>query len=104
MTSMAQSPGRDTTARAACLERLAAELRAYPALVVTAGAAGQVPCLAVTNTAAPHMTETIAVTDPGGGPVFTWSWGAQIGDTASPGAAAQAIAYVLAVPGARLGQ
>lgn len=100
MTEQATATAAGT--RAACLDRLAAALAGYQDLEVKVRADGSVPYLAVRNTAIPYMSETVAVTESGDVPAYMWSWGARIGDTGSPDAAARVIAYVLAVPGVRL--
>lgn len=87
----------------ACLERLAAVLSGYSDLDVAVCPDGPAPCLAVRNTGHPFMSETVAVARVGGGLAFAWSWGQRIGDASDPGAAAQAIAYVLEARGVRLG-
>jgi hypothetical protein len=60
--------------------------------------------LAVRNTAASFMSETVAVTRLGDSLAYLWSWGQRITDASDPGAAAHAIAYVLEARGAGLGQ
>lgn len=103
-----QSPtepgGRDIRTRAACLQRLATALSGYSDLDVTVRPDGPAPCLAVRNTAAPLMSETVTVNESGDGPAFTWSWGRRISDASDPDSAAQAIAYVLAARDARLSE
>jgi hypothetical protein len=89
--------------RTACLQRLATALSGYPELSVTFRAAGPAPCLAVRNTAVPMMSETVAVDENADVLAFVWSWGARIGVTSDVDTAARAVAYVLAVTGARLG-
>lgn len=91
------STGRWSEWRAACLERLATALAGYSDLAVALRADGPAPCLTVRNTAAPLMSETVAVRQQGDGPAFTWSWGARIGDASDPDTAAATVAYVLAV-------
>lgn len=86
--------------RAACLQRLATALAGYPDLAAAVRADGPAPSLAVRNTAAPLMSETVTVTAAGGGLAFTWSWGLRICDASDPDTAAAAVAYVLAVRGA----
>ena len=90
--------------RAACLQRLATALVGYPDLAVTVRADGPAPCLAVRNTAAPLMSETVTVRQQGDGLEFTWSWDARIGDASDPDTAAAAVAYVLAARDAKLGR
>lgn len=95
--------GTDTGTRAVCLERLATALSGYRDLDATVRAEDPAPCLAVRNTAVPALSETVTVDQCSGGLVFVWSWGKTIGDTGDPDSTAQAIAYVLAAGGARLG-
>lgn len=94
----------DTVARVACLQRLATALSGYHDLTMTVRPDGPATCLAVRSTAAPLMSETITVGPSGDGPVYRWSWGAEIGDASDPDSAAQAIAYVLEADGARPGR
>lgn len=102
MTSTTEPVCEDTGARTACLQRLATALSAYPDLSVTVRADGPVPCLATRNTAAPHLSETITVTEADGRLAFSWSWGERIGDASDPDAVAHAIAYVLQARDAKL--
>jgi hypothetical protein len=87
---------------AACLKRLATALSGYPDLAATVRADGAAPCLAVRNTAASLMSETVTVRAQGDGLAFTWSWGVRICDASDPDTAAAAVAYVLAAQGAEL--
>lgn len=103
MTRTTDTACHDAGVRAACLERLATALTGYEDLEVTVRAEGSAPCLVVRNTAIPAMSETIAVNRLGHGLAFLWSWGKRISDASDPDTAAQAIAYVLAARGARLG-
>lgn len=96
------TPGQGTGTRAACLQRLATALSGYRDLEVTVRANEHAPCLAVRNTAVPFMSETISTARARDGLVFTWSWGARIGEAGDPDTAAQAVAYVLAAYGAGL--
>jgi hypothetical protein len=95
--------GQDTKTRAACLQRLATALCGYPDLQVTVREEGPAPCLAARNTAVPHLSETVTVTEAGDRLAYTWSWGEPIAGTCDPGSAAHAIAYVLQARGAKLG-
>lgn len=104
MTNQTTPPAEDTGARAACLRRLATALMGYPDLDAAVRLDGPAPCLAVRNTTAPLLSETVAVSRVGGALAYLWSWGQPIGDTSDPSAAARAIAYVLAARGARLGE
>lgn len=105
ITAVTQShTGQDTAVRASCLQRLATALSGYRSLDVTVRPDGPAPCLAVRNTAAPLMSETVTVGASGDDLAYIWSWGAQIGDASDPDGAAHAIAHVLAAPGARLGR
>lgn len=92
----------DRSTRAACLQRLATALMGYPDLTATVRADGPAPCLAVRNTDAPLMSETVTVRQQPDGLAFTWSWGVRIGDASDPDTAAAAVAYVLAARGAEL--
>lgn len=103
-TSTAEPFRRGTAARAACLQRLATALSAYRDLDTTVRADCPAPCLAVRNTTAPLMCETVTVNGAGDGLTYMWSWGEQICDASDPDTAAQAIAYVLEANGARPGQ
>jgi hypothetical protein len=99
------APGaaQDAGTRAACLQRLATALSAYPDLSVTVRAEGPAPCLAARNMTTPHLSETIAVTRLGDQLAYLWSWEERIGDASDPDSAAHAIAYVLHARGAQLG-
>lgn len=89
--------------QAACMQRLAIALSAYPDLEATVGPGGRAPCLAVRNTAAPVMSETVTVSASGDGPLaYMWSWGRRMASASEPDIAAQAIAYVLLARDARL--
>lgn len=88
--------------RAACLERLATALSSYHDLEAAVRTNGPAPCLAICNTAAPLMSETVTVSASGGGVAYVWSWGQRITDASGPDGAARAIAYVLDAHGARL--
>lgn len=103
MTSTTES-SRDIRARAACLQRLATALSGYHDLDVTVRAEGSVPCLAVHNTAATTLSETVTISATGDSLAYMWSWGERISDASDPDSAAQAIAYVLAAHGARPGR
>lgn len=104
-TSMTTCPsGQGTAARAACLQRLATALSGYPDLDVAIRADGPAPCLAVRNTAARLMSETVTVSASGDRLAYMWSWGERIGDASDPDTAARAVAYVLSARGARLGR
>ena len=92
----------DAKACTACLERLATALSSYPDLEVNVRTDGPAPCLTTRNIAVPVLSETVTVADTGDGPAYLWSWGRRIGDTSDPGAAAHAIAYVLAARDAQL--
>jgi hypothetical protein len=68
---------------------------------------GPAPCLAVRNTTAPLMSETVTVSGSGDGSdelAYMWSWGRPISSASDPDSAARAIAYVLAARDARLGR
>lgn len=95
--------GEGTATRAACLQRLATALSAYPDMEAAVRAGGPDPCLAARNTSIPYMAETVTVIRHGDELAFTWSWGQRIGGTSDPDGAAQAIAYVLQARDARLG-
>lgn len=100
MTSTTEHQSHST--RVACLERLATALTGYGDLNATVRADGPAPCLAVRNTVAPLMSETVTVGRIGDGLVYRWSWWQRIGDAGDPASAAEAIAYVLEASGARL--
>lgn len=89
--------------RAACIERLATALSAYPDIDVKISTAGTVPFLTASNKSSPLMTETVAVSRRGDPLVYVWSWGERISDTGDPELAAKAIAYVLSSRSAHLG-
>lgn len=95
-------PSLDGQAPAACVKWLAAALSGYADLVLAVRTGGPVPCLAVRNAADPMMAETITVTSGADGLAYTWSWGQRIAAASDPGAAAQAVAYVLQARGAQL--
>ena len=88
--------------RAACLERLATALSGYPDLEVRVRVDGPAPHLAARNTAVPVLSETVTAASARDGLAYFWSWGERIGDVSDPGAAAHALAYVLAARDARL--
>ena len=89
--------------RAACLQRLATALAGYPDLAAMVRAEGPAPYLAVRNTAAALMSETITVRPQGDELAYTWSWGVRICHASDPDTAAAVVAYVLAARGAELG-
>ena len=102
-TVSGHSASDGTAARAACLQRLATALSGYPDLHAAIRAAGPAPCLAVRNTAAPMMSETITVGPSSNGLAYVWSWGKPIGGTSAPDRVAEVIAYVLAARNAQPG-
>ena len=93
----------DRGARAVCLQRLATALSGYGDLEVTVRDGGPAPCLAARNLAVPDLSEMVTVGQSGDGIAYMWSWGRCIGDASDPDSAAQAVAYVLAARGVRLG-
>lgn len=104
--SIAPAAAPDASVRAACLDRLATALSGFPDLGVTLRMNGPAPCLAVRNTTAPTLSETVTAgpSPRGDGLAFVWSWGKRISDVSDPDSAAHAIAYVLEASGARLGE
>jgi hypothetical protein len=102
MTDQTAPAAEDAGARAACLQRLATALCGYPDLSVSVREEGPAPCLAVRNTATPHLSETVAMTEADGQLNYTWSWGEPIAGTSDPDAAAHVIAYVLQASGVSL--
>lgn len=72
--SMMRCPsGPGTAARVACLQRLATALSGYHDLDVAVRADGPAPCLAVRNTAARLMSETVTVSASGDRLAYMWS-------------------------------
>lgn len=102
MTTVTKYDGEDLATRATCLERLATALSGYSDLDLAIRANAPVPCLAVSNTAAPLMSETVTVSAAGDRLMYMWSWGKRIADVGDPDRAAEAIAYVLSARDARL--
>lgn len=88
--------------RAACLERLATALSSHADLEVHVRADSPTPCLVARNNAVPALSETVTAAGTSDSVAYFWSWGERIGDASDPGAAAHAVAYVLAARDARL--
>lgn len=100
---MTNEKPRKPASHAACLERLATALSGYSDLATAIRADNPAPCLAVRNSAAPLMSETITVGASGDRLAYMWSWGKRIADISDPDSAAEAIAYVLSARDARPG-